>query len=71
MRKSIPGFMNVSLSVLALILMLVDPALAFEDNPNLVSYWKLNGDANDTAGSNHGTLIGDPTWVNDPNAAGA
>jgi hypothetical protein len=67
MRKSIPGIMNVSLSVLALILMLEDPALAFEDSPNLVSYWKLNGDANDTAGSNHGTLIGDPTWVNDPN----
>jgi len=67
MKKSIPGFTNVSLWVLPLILMLIDPALAFEENPNLISYWKLNGDANDTAGNNHGTLIGDPTWVNDPN----
>ena len=67
MRKNIHSFMKISLSVIVLTLMLLEPALAFEDDPNLVSYWKLNGDANDTAGSNHGTLIGDPTWVNDPN----
>jgi len=39
----------------------------FEVDPNLVSRWKLDGDANDSAGSNHGILIGDPNWVDDPN----
>jgi len=67
MRKNIPGFMSVALLVLALILVPAGSALAFEDDPNLVSYWQLDGDANDAVGSNHGTLIGNPTWVNDPN----
>ncbi|MBN2592239.1 MAG: hypothetical protein JXA81_01940, partial [Sedimentisphaerales bacterium] len=42
-------------------------ALAIENDPNLVGYWQFDGDANDAAGSNHGTLIGDPVWVEDPN----
>lgn len=28
-----------------------------------ISHWKFDGDANDSAGTNHGTLIGDPCWV--------
>ncbi|MGB2864216.1 MAG: glucoamylase family protein [Sedimentisphaerales bacterium] len=67
MRKNIPGFLSVALLVLAQILMPESSALAIENDPNLVSYWQLDGDANDTAGGNHGTLIGDPAWVDDPN----
>jgi hypothetical protein len=67
MRKNIPGFMSIALWVSALMLVLEAPALAIENDPNLVGYWQLDGDANDAAGSNHGTLVGDPTWVNDPN----
>jgi hypothetical protein len=67
MRKNIPGFMSVAVLALAPILMSAGSALAFENDPNLVSYWQLDGDANDAAGINHGTLFGDPTWVDDPN----
>ncbi len=34
----------------------------------LVSEWKFDGNAEDSKGSNHGTLIGNPTWV--PNRFG-
>jgi hypothetical protein len=67
MRKNVPGFMSVAFMVLALILTQADSTLAFEGDPNLVSCWQFDGDANDTVGSNHGTLIGDPTWLDDPN----
>jgi hypothetical protein len=29
----------------------------------LVSHWKLDGDATDSAGANHGTVWGNPVWV--------
>ena len=67
MRKNIPGFMSLAILALAPILMPASSALAFEGDPNLVSCWQLDGDANDTAGSNHGIIFGDPTWVDDPN----
>jgi hypothetical protein len=67
MRNNVPGFMKVALLVLALIFMPESSALAAENDPNLVGCWQLDGDANDSAGGNHGTLIGNPTWVNDPN----
>jgi len=50
----------------ALVLVPAGWAGALEADPNLVGHWKLDGTANDSAGSNHGTLLGDPTWVNDP-----
>lgn len=31
----------------------------------LVSHWRLDGDARDAKGRNHGTLHGDPVWVPD------
>jgi hypothetical protein len=31
--------------------------------PNLISWWKFDGDADDSAGSNDGTLHGDPNWI--------
>lgn len=34
--------------------------------PGLVGHWKLDGNASDSAGGNHGTIFGDPTWANDP-----
>ncbi|MFC1603786.1 glucoamylase family protein [Planctomycetota bacterium] len=67
MRNNVPGFMSIVLLVFAQILMPESLALASENDPNLVGYWRLDGDANDAAGGNHGILIGDPTWVDDPN----
>jgi hypothetical protein len=67
MKKNISAVMSFALMVSALIFMPESSTLAFDDDPNLVGYWQLDGDANDAAGVNHGTLIGDPTWVEDPN----
>lgn len=36
-------------------------------DPNLVGHWRLDANAFDSTGGNHGTLFGDPTWLNDPN----
>jgi hypothetical protein len=33
---------------------------------NLVGHWKLDGNAFDSAGGNHGAALGDPVWANDP-----
>ena len=34
-------------------------------DPDLVAYYKLDGDARDSSGNNHhGTITGDPQWVN-------
>jgi hypothetical protein len=39
-----------------------DPAVT--SDPDLVGYYKLNGDTDDSSGyGNHGTVLGDPTWV--------
>ena len=32
-------------------------------NADLVAHWGLDGNAGDSIGSNHGTLVGDPQWV--------
>ena len=32
-------------------------------NGNLVAHWALDGNANDSIGGNHGTIVGNPTWV--------
>jgi hypothetical protein len=63
-RKS-SGVASVALAVLALVLLPagLTPAAA---EPGLVGHWNLAGNAGDSAGSNHGTLVGNPTWVNDP-----
>ncbi|MEN6337925.1 MAG: LamG domain-containing protein, partial [Phycisphaerales bacterium] len=34
--------------------------------PGLIGHWKLDGNAGDSAGGNHGTVFGNPTWANDP-----
>ena len=67
MSKHVPGRMSVALVMLALILVPAGPAAASDDDPSLVAHWTLDGNADDSAGSNDGTLIGDPTWVDDPN----
>ncbi len=41
-------------------------ASAAAGEPNLVGHWKLDGNAGDSAGVNHGALLGNPTWANDP-----
>ncbi len=43
---------------------LADHWLTDSNLPGLVSRWALNGDANDSAGSNNGTVQGDPVWIN-------
>jgi hypothetical protein len=66
MGRNTSRVVGAALLVLALALMPAGPASALAGDPNLVGHWKLDGNANDSAGSNHGTLLGDPTWVNDP-----
>ena len=67
MRRKISGVVRVAIGVLALALVPAGLASASAVDPNLVGHWKLDGNANDSAGNHHGTLIGDPTWANDPN----
>ena len=67
MRKNVPFLMIATLFVMALILVPGRPAVAFENDPNLVAYWQFDGDVNDAAGSNNGTIYGDTTFVDDPN----
>ncbi|UCE50174.1 MAG: hypothetical protein JSW47_08425, partial [Phycisphaerales bacterium] len=62
MRRNIPGFVSVML----LVFLPAGPAFAPDGDPHLVGHWQLDGSANDGAGGNHGTLVGDPTWVSDP-----
>ncbi|OHB62776.1 MAG: hypothetical protein A2Y77_18680, partial [Planctomycetes bacterium RBG_13_62_9] len=64
MGKNTSGVASAAL--LALALMPAGLVCALGAEPNLVGHWKLDGNAHDSAGSNHGTLIGSPTWVNDP-----
>jgi hypothetical protein len=59
------GVVSAALWVWALILVPTGLASAFAVDPNLVGHWKLDGNASDSAGGHHGTLLGDPTWVND------
>ncbi|MHC4439353.1 MAG: hypothetical protein ACYS3S_18520, partial [Planctomycetota bacterium] len=67
MKKNVPGYMSLAILVLALISIPEGSAFAIENDPNLVGFWQFEGDVNDAAGTNHGTLTGDPTWVEDPN----
>lgn len=66
MEKNNSCVASAALAMLALILVRAGAAAAPAAEPNLVGHWKLDGNANDSAGGNHGTLIGDPTWANDP-----
>ncbi len=44
---------------IALVGLVAEAAVA---GPNLISWWKFDGDANDSSGSNHGTVYG-ATWT--------
>jgi hypothetical protein len=66
MRRNTFGVAGVALSVWVLVLVSTGAASAFAIDPNLIGHWKLDGNANDSAGGHDGTLVGDPTWVNDP-----
>jgi hypothetical protein len=66
MGRRISEVASIALPVTVSVCMLVGLACALGADPGLVSHWKLDGNANDSAGANHGTLLGDPTWVNDP-----
>jgi hypothetical protein len=49
---------------LALVLGLVTPILAAETDPNLMGYWKFDGDALDSSGHDrHGTLVGNALLI--------
>ncbi|MCX5636426.1 MAG: LamG domain-containing protein [Planctomycetota bacterium] len=48
------------LMVLVVLLMMV--LVADVGNAKLVAYWGLDGSADDSIGSNHGTIVGNPTW---------
>jgi hypothetical protein len=66
MGRNASGATSAALMAVAWMLLMAGPAGTGAVDPNLVGHWKLDGDANDSAGSNHGTLLGNPTWVNDP-----
>lgn len=65
MGYAVSASMTVFLSMLILVPAPAGLASALDTDPNLVSYWALDGDANDSVGDNHGMLVGDPTWVSD------
>ncbi len=55
---------NLRIMVVAIMVVLIGVGSAWADlTDGLVAHWKLDGDANDSAGSNDGTLVGDPCWV--------
>jgi hypothetical protein len=66
MGRNTSRVVSAALSVWALVLMPTVLASAFATDPNLVGHWKLDGNANDSAGGHDGTLLGDPTWASDP-----
>jgi hypothetical protein len=66
MGRNTFGVMGVALSVWALVLIPASWADASAGEPGLVGHWRLDGNANDSAGSHHGTLVGNATWMNDP-----
>ncbi|MEN6424925.1 MAG: glucoamylase family protein [Phycisphaerales bacterium] len=66
MGRNISKSLGVAFSVLAIALISTGQASSVTVDPNLVGHWKLDGNANDSAGVNHGVLIGSPTWANDP-----
>ncbi|MCX5644747.1 MAG: hypothetical protein NTZ17_08680 [Phycisphaerae bacterium] len=66
MGRRASGIVGTVLSVLALVLMPAGLAGALGVDPSLVGHWKLDGNAHDSAGGHHGTLVGHATWANDP-----
>lgn len=67
MRRHVFEATCLAVFVLSLVLLSAASTSAVEQDSGLVSHWKFDGDAGDSAGSNHGTLVGHPTWVIDPN----
>jgi len=54
----------ICLASFVLVLGLVLPSVANAAGPDLLVWWKLDGDATDSSGNNHpATLIGNPQWV--------
>ena len=48
----------------AVMVVLIGTGSAWADlTDGLVAHWKLDGDANDSAGSNDGTLVNGPVWT--------
>jgi len=66
MGRSILDSTAMALLVLLFAIVSAGWASSATADPNLVGHWKLDGNTNDSAGVNHGTLIGFPAWVNDP-----
>jgi len=56
----------LSVAVLVCAFVAGGAASAAGAEPNLVGHWRLDGNAGDSAGGHHGTVLGDPTWANDP-----
>ena len=56
-------YKNIILATV-LVLGLVGPALAADPGPNLVGWWKLDGDVLDSSGNGRdGTLMGDAHFI--------
>jgi len=52
------------LTAVAVMVVLIGTGSAWADlTDGLVAHWKLDGDANDSAGSNDGTLVNGPVWT--------
>ncbi|MBP7053601.1 MAG: hypothetical protein KBE65_21535 [Phycisphaerae bacterium] len=65
MRSSISTGPRATFLAVAFLLAAMGRASSSATDPNLVGHWKLDGNANDSGGANHGTLVGFPAWVND------
>lgn len=66
MGRKASRILSVALSVWALVLVQAGSAPVFAADPGLVGHWRLYGNADDSAGANHGILLGDSAWTLDP-----
>ena len=66
MGRNTSGMVGVTLAMWTLVLMSAGRGWASLGEPGLVGHWKLDGNASDSAGNHPGVVVGNPTWVNDP-----
>jgi len=55
---------NLRLMAVVVLVILIGTGSVWADlTDGLIAHWKFDGDANDSAGSNDGTLVNGPTWT--------
>ena len=56
---------SVSYAVILATSLAIHAVSASSGRAELISHGRLDGNAIDSVGANHGTLLGDPVWVED------